>query len=296
MTAANGRANGSALDNPRELVAPTVMPSAAMSSSTAPQFSVDQIKQLIAELEVPFDPAVIEWRVTNTTKSGKLRGQVIPYADPRAYTDRLNSLFTPAGWTRKYAVHTSANFERSTDQKTVAKVFVTCELTIFGLGSHSATGEEWTDDDNAGTSAEAQAFKRACACFGLGRYLYYFDGVWVDLDEPHPAQTNLGHHAFKTGTRDSPGRCPAQVIIHHFDLAPAQLPQAILHGVLQSLAFQIVIDLVHGRLTNVQHSLALQMLWLDFVTHALSPCRVGRSGFSGNVRAAVAPVAPRFVV
>jgi hypothetical protein len=84
---------------------------------------------------------------------------VIPYADPRAYTDRLNFLFTPAGWTRKYTVHTSANFERKPDQKTVAKVFVTCELTIFGLGAHSATGEEWTDNDNAGTSAEAQAFK-----------------------------------------------------------------------------------------------------------------------------------------
>src|SRR5215471_12242937 len=182
MTAANGRANGSALDNPRELPAPTVTP-ATMSPSSGPRFSPDQIKELIAELEVPFDPSLIEWRVTNTSKSGKLREKVIPYADPRAYTDRLNSLFTPAGWTRKYAVHTSANFERSRDQKTVAKVFVTCELTIFALGSGSATGEEWTDNDNAGTSAEAQAFKRASACFGLGRYLYYFNGVWVDLDE-----------------------------------------------------------------------------------------------------------------
>jgi hypothetical protein len=60
---------------------------------------------------------------------------------------------------------------------------VSCELSIFGLGSHSATGEEWADNDNAGTSAEAQAFKRAAACFGLGRYLYYFTGAWVDLDE-----------------------------------------------------------------------------------------------------------------
>jgi len=101
----------------------------------------------------------------------------------RAYTDRLNALFSPAGWTRKYAIHTSANFERSRDQKIVAKVLVTCELMIFGLGSHSATGEEWADNDNAGTGAEAQAFKRACSCFGLGRYLYYYDGVWVDLDE-----------------------------------------------------------------------------------------------------------------
>jgi len=64
-----------------------------------------------------------------------------------------------------------------------AKVMVTCEVTVFGLGSHSATGEEWADDDNAVTSAEAQSFKRACACLGLGRYLYYFTGTWVDLDE-----------------------------------------------------------------------------------------------------------------
>ena len=36
---------------------------------------------------------------------------------------------------------------------------------------------------NAATAAEAQAFKQACACFGLGRYLYYFTGTWVDLDD-----------------------------------------------------------------------------------------------------------------
>ena len=62
-------------------------------------------------------------------------------------------------------------------------MLVTCEVTIFGLGSHSATGEEWADNDNACTSAEAQSFKRACACLGLGRYLYYFTGTWVDLDD-----------------------------------------------------------------------------------------------------------------
>ena len=54
---------------------------------------------------------------------------------------------------------------------------------IFGFGLHSATGEEWADDQNACTRAEAQAFKRACTCFGLGRYLYYYAGRWVDLDE-----------------------------------------------------------------------------------------------------------------
>jgi transposase InsO family protein len=51
------------------------------------------------------------------------------------------------------------------------------------LGLALSHREEWADNDNAGTAAEAQAFKRACSCFGLGRYLYYFSGTWVDLDE-----------------------------------------------------------------------------------------------------------------
>jgi DNA polymerase III delta prime subunit len=37
--------------------------------------------------------------------------------------------------------------------------------------------------DKVNQAFEAQAFKRAALCFGLGRYLYHFTGVWVDLDE-----------------------------------------------------------------------------------------------------------------
>lgn len=145
------------------------------------RLTADQMREIVSELEIPFDPSVVTWRTTNMSKD-KSRGQVIPYADQRAYTDRLNQLLTPGGWTRKYKVDTTGNLERGKDQKVVAKIVVTCELTVFGLGTHSATGEEWADDENAATSAEAQAFKRAASCFGLGRYLYYFTGVWVDLD------------------------------------------------------------------------------------------------------------------
>ncbi len=173
-------ANGHAQKDPT----PTSAPPPAMLTPSVIQIPAERVRELVAALEVPFEPSQIEWRVMNTTKNQQpARGQVVPYADQRAYTDRLNALFTPAGWTRKYTIHTSANFERSKDQKIAAKVLVTCELTIFGLGSHSATGEEWADDDNACTSAEAQSFKRACACLGLGRYLYYFTGTWIDLDD-----------------------------------------------------------------------------------------------------------------
>jgi hypothetical protein len=155
-------------------------------------FTPEQLKGLIAALEEPFDPNAIKWRVTNTTQIGsrngpRFRGQMLAYADPRAYTDRLNDLFTPSGWTRDYTVQLVQNFERkergSTERTITAKIVVTCKVTIHGFGAHSGLGEEWADNDNAGTAAEAQAFKRACSCFGLGRYLYDLEGQWVDLDE-----------------------------------------------------------------------------------------------------------------
>jgi hypothetical protein len=181
MSAPNGhaRAGAAASANGAE---PDRVSNVLQTFDQSHRFGAADINRYAAELAIPFDPRVIEWRVTNSNRD-KNRGQVLPYADQRAYTDRLNALFTPAGWTRRYNIHTSANFQRSRDQKLVAKVLVTCELSIFGFGSHSATGEEWADDDNAATSAEAQAFKRACSCFGLGRYLYYFEGVWLDLDQ-----------------------------------------------------------------------------------------------------------------
>ena len=128
------------------------------------------VTKLLAELEVPFSPDQVRWRVTNTTNDKK-RGQIVPYADSRAYTDRLNVLFTPQGWTREYKVETMSNITRIKKGESIVsgKVLVTCTVTILGIGSHSGTGEEWADDDNGMTSADAQAFKRACSCFGLGR-------------------------------------------------------------------------------------------------------------------------------
>jgi len=65
----------------------------------------------------------------------------------------------------------------------MAKLVVTCEVTLTGVGSQTGLGEEWAEDDNAATAAEAQAFKRACSMFGVGRYLYDIEGEWVPLDQ-----------------------------------------------------------------------------------------------------------------
>jgi hypothetical protein len=179
-------------------MATNMVPAGASPASIPPagpppngkEYTDDEVRQLVAALEQPFDPREIKWRVTNTT-ADKRRGQMLAYADPRAYTDRLNALFTVRGWTRRYEVQTINNVERKLSNGTqiAGKVVVTCEVTIYGLGTHSGIGEEWADNENAGTAAEAQAFKRACSCFGLGRYLYDLAGSWVDLDERKQPKT-----------------------------------------------------------------------------------------------------------
>lgn len=139
-----------------------------------------ELNEVLRALAVPFDAAVVQWRVTERSDDGA-RGLMFPYADPRVYSDRLNDLFTPAGWSRKYTVQASAAIQRG-KRGPAAKILVTCEVTVGCIGTNSGTGEEWSDKENALTGAEAQAFKRALSCFGLGRYLYDVDGEWVDLD------------------------------------------------------------------------------------------------------------------
>lgn len=148
------------------------------------RFSQKQVKELLAQLAIPFDPAVIQWKIVESKRAaGKWQGRVIPYADKLAYVHRLNELFSPVGWTANVAVQPTIIAPGGRDQRTTAKIVVSCHLMIHGIGSHSSTGEEWAGGENAATSAEAQAFKRASANFGLGLYLYsFFRGKWVLLN------------------------------------------------------------------------------------------------------------------
>jgi hypothetical protein len=176
MAGMNGSTNG------QEAAAPT--PITVLAKPKKVHLSQQRVRMLLEQLKVPFDPVIIQWKVVETAKAyGKFRGRVIPYADRIAYHERLNELVTPVGWSQSISVHTGPISPRDRGRSTAAKLVATCHLTIHVLGSHSSMGEAWAVDDNAATSAEAQAFKRTCAFFGLGAYLYYFfEGVWVELD------------------------------------------------------------------------------------------------------------------
>jgi hypothetical protein len=122
-------------------------------------------KTLLEQLSQAFPKSEIQWRAGAVTRDKK-RAQALPYAEPRAYEDRLNDI-CPGDWSVKFSPWGEKR--------------IICELTINGV-TRSSTGED-NDGFAPGTAAEAQAFKRACSKFGLGRYMYDVPIQWVDYDE-----------------------------------------------------------------------------------------------------------------
>ena len=151
-------------------------------------YTQKQIAERLDKLRQPFHPKDVQWRVTNKSQDGK-KGMVAAYADPRAYSARLNEVFTPAGWSFELVTETTTGLTRMRHGKSVptGKVTVIATLDIFGISKKASTGEMWADDDNATTRAEAQAKKRAASMFGLGEYFYDLKSLgsdlWVPLDD-----------------------------------------------------------------------------------------------------------------
>ena len=134
--------------------------------------------ELYAQLCQPFDERDLRHRAGAVSRD-KTKAQALPYVEPRVYEDRLNQL-VPGDW--------SVTFDPWGEQRII------CRLTIHGV-TRSSTGEASDSPDNiAGTSAEAQAFKRACAKFGLGRYLYAIAPTWTDYD-PNTRKITPPRHA-----------------------------------------------------------------------------------------------------
>ena len=152
-----------------------------MSSENTPtqKRTTDEIKTL---LELPFRAAEITWRVLGDGERTEGEARIIPYAYRAAYMRRLDILFGPGGWTQSFSMTTVSNIQRSKKINkayamiTTGKILVTSTITIEGFGTRSSTGEGWADDENGTTRAQAQAFRRACAEFGLGRYLRELEG------------------------------------------------------------------------------------------------------------------------
>lgn len=111
--------------------------------------------ELADALAEPFAPAA--------HKTKTLKGSSITFVSVHEYMTRLNSTVGPQGWRSAVRLEDHGG-----------KLVAVVSLTILGVTKENV-GDEDEDKDSFGTAATnafAQAFKRACAGFGLGAYLY----------------------------------------------------------------------------------------------------------------------------
>jgi hypothetical protein len=131
------------------------------------------MNDIMNQLRQPFHPSDIEW------KPGFVKGDkcmALAYGNLRSYMEVLDTA-VGMDW---HVTYTPWGEHR-----------IIANLTVQGV-TRSSTGEKEDNSGIAGTVAEAQAFKRACAMFGLGRYLYNLPNVWVGYDAGRKAITDQG--------------------------------------------------------------------------------------------------------
>jgi hypothetical protein len=133
--------------------------------------------EIIAQLAGPFAPEQVELKPGATTQD-RTRALAMPYADPRAYQERLDAALGVGNWSTSYTLTPNG---------------AVCRLT-FHVGGQSYAFEDagdWGENGNEATTAAMQAFKRTCAgALGLGRYLYSLPQVWADYDSNKKAFIN----------------------------------------------------------------------------------------------------------
>ena len=132
--------------------------------------------QILRALAEPFPASAIQWKPTAVAarSDGSKAAMALAYVDARLYQERLDQVCPD--WTSKVEV--------LSPDGSLVKV----SLTIAGV-TREELGEADEEDDGGGrgktntaTTAMAQAFKRACTAFGLGRYLYFLPAQWVPYD------------------------------------------------------------------------------------------------------------------
>jgi len=128
--------------------------------------SKDTQEAMLRQLKNPFDEKFVKWRV-GATNADKTKGIALAYIDSREVMKRLDEVCGINNW-RKRLQRFDGGF--------------TCRLYIRIDG-------EWIERDDAGEDTNmspvkggaSDAFKRAAANWGVGRYLYYLPNVWVPI-------------------------------------------------------------------------------------------------------------------
>jgi hypothetical protein len=174
----------------------------------------ENTKDLFTRLAAPFHPDDIEWRA-GATNADKSKALALAYITSRAVMDRLDEIIGPENWRDEYAPGPDGG--------------VICGLSL-------RIQEEWICkwDGAENTDFEpvkgglSDAFKRAGYKWGIGRYLYKLESVWVPC-EMHGKSISLKSTpplpawALPNEWRDPSGR-----IVNKAVKSPKELEQEIL--------------------------------------------------------------------
>lgn len=125
-------------------------------------------EQIMQQLAAPFDPKAISWRV-GSTNGDKTKGLALAYIDARDVMQRLDDVLGVDGWQDSYTETASG------------RIICTLKIRIIGEWISKSDGAGDTDVEGE-KGAISDALKRAAVKCGVGRYLYYLDAMWTEIE------------------------------------------------------------------------------------------------------------------
>lgn len=152
----------------------------------------------MTKLTDPFPFEAVSYRVV-ATSGDKKRGQIAFYLNARDVMNRLDEI--DADWSDAYRPLAGKNVE--------------CQLTVNGRTRCDVGEPNEGGQADPMKSAYSDAFKRAAVKFGIGRYLYESERIWVDLDDrkqPKPTEVKRIRDAYErlvSGETPEPVSAPA---------------------------------------------------------------------------------------
>lgn len=128
------------------------------------------------DLKAPFDASAVRWRVGSTNKKAierktgdkyakPTKGIALCYIDARDVENRLDETVGAENWSTRYEYHGNT---------------CVCYLTINGVTKANGSGDTAVEAEKGAIS---KAFVRAGSSWGIGRYLYNAENIWVELDD-----------------------------------------------------------------------------------------------------------------
>jgi len=139
-------------------------------------------------LSMPFAFEEVEAKVQVTSKDASkgLRGMVVFYLKSRAIQNRLDEVIGHLNWKNQYVDWKEVEAKDPKDKSVKIQKSQLCGISIY-----NEERQEWVDKFDGAECSDIEpikgglsdSFKRAACMWGIGRYLYEMEGIWVDVEQ-----------------------------------------------------------------------------------------------------------------